>query len=134
MLAALAAADDPRLSAAVLMAPTPRWGDWFLAFWPIAEDRIEYLRAMRSLDPVEVIGRLPPRPVLLQFARRDFYIPLMAGLELRGAAGGDNAVDLRAYDAEHDLHVPDARTDRLAFLERVLALSPAEDATGPGQS
>jgi dienelactone hydrolase len=122
MLAVLAAAEDPRVTALALIAPTPRWADWFLPFWRIDEDRITYLAAMRPLDPVEVIGRVAPRPMLLQFGRRDFFIPLMAGLELRRAAGGEGAADLQAYDAEHDLHDPAARADRTAFLERVLRL------------
>ena len=33
MLAAVEAADDDRLRALVLVAATPRWGDWFLTFW-----------------------------------------------------------------------------------------------------
>ncbi len=124
MLGILAAAEDPRVTALALIAPTPRWADWFLPFWPIEEDRIAYLSAMRPLDPVEVIGRVAPRPMLLQFGRRDFFIPLMAGLELRRAAGGEEAAILEAYDAEHDLHHPAALADRTAFLERVLQLPP----------
>ena len=122
MLAVLAAAEDPRVTALALIAPTPRWADWFLPFWQIDEDRIAYLASMRPLDPVEVIGRVAPRPMLLQFGRRDFFIPLMAGLELRRAAGGEEAAELHAYDAEHDLHDAGARADRTAFLERALRL------------
>jgi len=120
MLAIIAAAADERVTTLALIAPTPRWGDWFLPFWPIAEDRIAYLAAMRPLDPVELISAVAPRPMLLQFGRRDFFIPLMDGLELRRAAGGEGAADLQAYDAEHDLHDPAARADRLAFVERTL--------------
>jgi dienelactone hydrolase len=122
MLGVLAAAEDSRIRALALIAPTPRWGDWFLPFWPIAEDRIAYLTAMRPLDPVEAIGRVAPRPVLLQLAERDFYIPVMAGFEMRRAAGGPDVLDLRTYDAEHDVRVEEARTDRAGFLERTLAL------------
>ena len=125
MIAVLAAAEDRRVGSIALIAPTPRWADWTLPFWPVGEDRIAYLAAMRPLDPVEVIGRLAPRPILLQLARRDFYIPLMAGLELRRAAGGPEAAELHAYDAEHDLQDPAAHADRLAFLERTLGLPAA---------
>jgi hypothetical protein len=69
------------------------------------------------------MARIPPRPVLLQFGRRDFYVPLMAGFELRRAAGGAESVELKAYDAEHDLHVDEALADRLAFHERTLGLA-----------
>ena len=122
MLAVLAAADDPRVRCAALVAPTPRWGDWFLPFWQIDEDRIDYLRAMRRLDPVERIAGLGDRPVLIQLARRDFYVPLMAGFELRRAAGGQG-VEVKDYDAGHDMRLADARADRRAFLATALGLA-----------
>jgi dienelactone hydrolase len=112
------AAEDPRLVAAVLIAATPRWGDWFLPFWPIAGDRFDYLRALAPLDPITRIGDLAPRPVCLQFARNDFFIAAMTGLELQRAAG--DPVELHAYDADHAVHDPQAIVDRTAFLGRGL--------------
>lgn len=123
MLAILAAASDPRIKGVVAMAPTPRWADWFLPFWAIAEDRIDYLAAMRRLDPVERIASVSPRPMLLQLADRDFYVAPMAGFELRRAAGEGAAVELKRYDAAHDLRHPDAEADRAAFLAELLDLS-----------
>ena len=114
------AAEDERIAAAVLIAATPRWGDWFLPFWPIAGDRWEYLRAMHPLDPVARIGDLAPRPVFLQFAKRDFYIADMSGLELHRAAGEPK--ELHAYAADHAMRDPQARVDRTDFLIRSLAL------------
>jgi pimeloyl-ACP methyl ester carboxylesterase len=114
----LAAAEDQRARAAVLIASTPRWGDWFLPFWPIAGDRFDYLRALSPLDPVTAIGRLAPRPVLLQFAKQDFYIAPMSGLELAHAAG--DAKELRWYDADHALRSDEARADRATFLGQQL--------------
>jgi dienelactone hydrolase len=125
MLGMVAAGREPRIQALALMAPTPRWGDWFLPFWPIAEDRIDYLRQIRPLDPVEQMPHLAPRPVLLQFGQRDYFVPLMAGRELQRATGGDATTDLRTYDAGHDLHVDGARADRLAFLTRSLGQATA---------
>jgi dienelactone hydrolase len=122
MLAVLAAARDPRVRCAGLVAPTPRWGDWFLPFWQIAEDRIDYLRTMRRLDPVERIAEIGDRPLLLQLGRRDFYVPLMAGFELRRAAGGQR-VEVKDYDAEHDMRLAEARADRRAFLVAALGLA-----------
>jgi pimeloyl-ACP methyl ester carboxylesterase len=114
------AADDARIAAAVLIAPTPRWGDWFLPFWPIAGDRWDYLRALAPVDPITRIGELAPRPVCLQFAHGDFYIADMTGLELHRAAGEPK--ELHAYEADHAVRHPDARADRLAFLQRTLDL------------
>jgi dienelactone hydrolase len=123
MLATVAAAEEDRLRALVLIAATPRWGDWFLPFWPIAEDRIDYLRAIRPLDPIERIGDAAPAAVLFQFGRRDFFIAPMSGLEFRGAA--PDGSELKAYDAEHDMRTPEIRADRRAFLARHLGFAEA---------
>ena len=129
MLAAVAAAEerDPGLRGLVVVAATPRWGDWFLPFWPIADDRIDYLGALRALDPIERIGEVAPAAVLLQFGRSDFYIAPMSGLELRRAA--PEGSELLAYDADHAMRLPEIRADRLAFLARVLGLP-----SGPGRA
>lgn len=123
MLAAVAAADANGLRGVVIIAATPRWGDWFLPFWPIADDRIEYLRALRSLDPIERIAEAAPAEVLFQFGRADFYIAPMSGLEFRRAA--PEGSDLKAYDADHAMRAPEIREDRSAFLHRVLDLGRA---------
>jgi dienelactone hydrolase len=118
MHAILLGTSDRRPAAYVLVAAAPRWADWFLPFWVIEEDRIEYLRAMRPLDPIEHVGRISPARVFFQFGRQDFFIAPMTGLELKRAAGEDAL--LKAYEAEHDMAVPDARADRTAFLEEAL--------------
>lgn len=120
MLAIVAAASETRLKALVVVAATPRWGDWFLPFWSIAEDRLDYLRDLRDLDPVECLGRSGPAEVLLQCGRRDYFIALMAARELQRAA--PDGTELLAYDAEHDMRGPEIRADRLAFLRRTLRL------------
>ena len=60
--------------------------------------------------------------MLLQLAERDYFVPLMAGFELRRASGESHALDVRQYDADHEMHVDDARRDRVAFLAEVLEL------------
>lgn len=124
MIAAVEAADDDRPSALVIVAATPRWGDWFLPFWDIGEDRIEFLRAMRPLDPIEVIGRAAPARVLFQFGRSDFFIAAMSGLEFRGSA--PEGSELLAYDTGHDMRLPEIVADRRAFLARTLDLARPE--------
>ncbi|HET9416339.1 MAG TPA: alpha/beta fold hydrolase [Candidatus Limnocylindria bacterium] len=114
------AADDDRIAAAVLVAATQRWGDWFLPFWPIAGDRWDYLRALAAVDPISRIGELAPRPVCLQFAKGDFFIADMTGLELHHAAGEPK--ELHTYEADHGVRVAEARADRLDFLRRTLGL------------
>jgi dienelactone hydrolase len=127
MLALVATAEHSRARAVVVVAATPRWGDWFLTFWPIEDDRIDYLRALRTLDPVECIGRVTGAPILLQFAERDYYIPLMSARELQRAA--PEGTELFTYDAEHDMRLPEIRADRRAFLVRTLGLSAGETAS-----
>jgi pimeloyl-ACP methyl ester carboxylesterase len=114
------AADDDRIAAAVLIAATPRWGDWFLPFWPIAGDRWEYLRALAPVDPITRVAEMAPRPVCLQFAKGDFFIADMTGLELHHAAGEPK--ELHAYEADHGVRVAQARTDRHEFLRQALDL------------
>lgn len=131
MLAAVAGPDIVGLRALVLIAATPRWGDWFLPFWPIVDDRIDYLRALRPLDPIERLARVgaaSQTDVLFQFGRRDFFIAAMTGLEFRGAAPAGSA--LLAYDDEHAMRDPQVRSDRLAFLVRALGL-PSDEVAAP---
>lgn len=109
---------DRRPAAYVLIAAVPRWADWFLPFWAIEEDRIDYLRAMRPFDPIEHVGKAAPARVLFQFGKRDFFIAPMTGLEFKRAAGDD--AELKAYEAEHDMAIAEALSDRTAFLETVL--------------
>jgi dienelactone hydrolase len=109
---------DRRPAAYVLIAAVPRWADWFLPFWDIPEDRIDYLQAMRPFDPIEQVGRVEPARVLLQFGRHDFFIAAMTGLELKAAA--PEGTELKAYDAEHDMAGDEIRADRRAFLEAAL--------------
>lgn len=120
MLAAVAAPDVADLGGLVLIAATPRWGDWFLPFWPIPDDRIDYLRALRPVDPIERIAAVGATPVLFQFGRADFFIAPMTGLEFRAAAPA--GAELQAYDDEHGMRRPEVRADREAFLRQALGL------------
>ena len=122
MLASIVASREGRVRTAVLIAPTPRWGDWFLPFWDISEPRGAYLQALEPLDPLGQLASIAPRPVLLQLAERDYFVPLMAGFELRRASGGSHALDVRQYDADHEMAVDGARSDRIDFLAARLEL------------
>jgi len=110
---------DRRPAAYVVVAAVPRWGDWFLPFWPIEEDRIDYLGAIRPLDPIEHARRLAPARAMFQYGLRDFFIAPMTGRELARAAGEQG--EYRSYEtAEHDMASPEIRNDRTAFLEEAL--------------
>jgi hypothetical protein len=111
---------DRRPVGYVLMAPVPRWGDWFLPFWAIAGDRHDYLRAMAAVDPIGFVGAAAPARVLFQFARCDFFIAPMTGLEFARVASQPS--EHRSYETDHGMDHPDVHQDRLAFLRDVLQL------------
>jgi pimeloyl-ACP methyl ester carboxylesterase len=115
--AVLASGSDP--ACVVLIAPTPRWSDWFLRFWPVEGDRFDYMRTLDPVDPITAIGRVSA-PILFQFGRQDFYIAAMTGSELFEAAG--ELKTMKAYDADHGMELPTVRTDRLEFLAEHLGL------------
>lgn len=114
MHGALLMARDPRIGAGVLIAPANRWADWFLRFWPISEDRIDYMRTLRPLDPIEHVGSISPRPLLLQFADNDFFIAGMDANELYNAASDPKRIE--RYPADHAMRDEQARQDRRQFL------------------
>lgn len=113
----LAADIDP--TCVVMIAPTPRWADWFLRFWPIAGDRFDYMRSLDPFDPITVVKEISA-PVLFQFALNDFYISAMSGTELFGAANEPKL--MIPYETDHSMTVPEAKTDRLAFLTEHLGV------------
>jgi dienelactone hydrolase len=124
MLATVAAAAETRLRGLVVIAATPRWGDWFLPFWQIADDRIDYLRALHPLDPIEQVSKAAPASLLFQFGERDYYIALMSAREfLRAAPEG---AEYRTYDTGHDMRLREIRADRFTFLVRSLELTHRE--------
>ncbi len=113
----LAAEVDP--ACVVMIAPTPRWADWFLRFWPIEGDRFDYMRSLDPFDPISAVKTLSA-PLLFQFGRQDFFISAMAGTELFGAAKEPKL--MIPYDAEHSMEVAEAKTDRIAFLTEHLGI------------
>lgn len=108
----------------VLIAPTPRWADWFLPFWPIDGDRFDYMRGLAELDPIGALDEITA-PLLFQFGKQDFYIAPMTGAEMFRAASEPK--QLLSYEVGHDLEDDQAKQDRFAFLTRHLLLSPAPD-------
>ena len=117
------AARRPVFKAAVLIAATPRWGDWFLRFWKVGGDRFDYLRTLSRLDPIEAARTLQATP-LWQFSSRDFFIAPMSAVELARAAprrdGGEPRIEW--YEADHAMRSSKARTARRRFLGEQLGL------------
>jgi pimeloyl-ACP methyl ester carboxylesterase len=113
----------PVFKAAVLIAATPRWGDWFLRFWKVGGDRFDYLRALSRLDPIEAARSLKAT-TLWQFSSRDYFIAPMSAVELARAApvpaGGEPRIEW--YTADHAMRGSKARAARRRFLGEQLGL------------
>ncbi len=98
---------------AVFVAPTARWADWFLAFWPIAGDRFDYMRILDQVDPINRIADVEA-PLLLQFGTSDFYIAAMTAHGLKRSA--PEGSQLKFYEGGHDMTNAEAYSDRKTFL------------------
>ena len=109
--------------AAVLIAATPRWGDWFLRFWKVNGDRFDYLRALSRLDPIEAARSLKAT-TLWQYSSRDFFIAQMTAMELARAqplpTGAQPTIEW--YEADHAMRSSKARAARRRFLVEHLGL------------
>ena len=105
---------DGRPAAYVFIAGVPRWGEWFLPFWKIDEDRIDYLRALRPLDPIEHVRAITPGRLLFQFGSQDWFIAGAIGFEFRRAA--HDGTEVKTYDADHGMASAEAEADRAGFL------------------
>jgi pimeloyl-ACP methyl ester carboxylesterase len=118
------ASRQPGFRAAVVIAVTPRWGDWFLRFWTVEGDRFDYLRRLAPYDPMTAARDLRAT-TLWQFSDRDYFIAPMSAVELARAAslpeGREPAIEW--YAADHAMRSAKARAARLAFLGRELGLA-----------
>jgi pimeloyl-ACP methyl ester carboxylesterase len=115
----LLASRQPRFAAAVIVAATPRWGDWFLRFWKVGGDRHDYLRRLAPYDPVTTARDLKA-PTLWQFSERDYFIAPMSAVELARASSAEPAIEW--YQADHAMRSAKARAARASFLRRELGL------------
>jgi len=119
MFGVLAGALDPRPTAYVLAAGTPRWADWFL-YYPHIEgiERDEFITSMKPHDPIERVSDLSPAPILFQFATEDPHVPRDRALAFFEAAA---SAELRWYEAGHGLN-DRAKEDRIEWLSSLWAL------------
>ena len=117
------ASRKPRFRAAVLIAATPRWADWFLRFWKVEGDRFEYLRRLSSYDPITAARDLRAA-TLWQFSDRDFFIAPMSAIELARAAplAPEGEPRIEWYSADHAMRSAKARAARARFLGAELGL------------
>lgn len=117
----LLAARRPVFRAAVIVAATPRWADWFLRFWKVSGDPFDYRRSLSPYDPVTIAGALPPA-TLWQCSSRDYFIAPMSAVELAQAGPAEGEPRLEWYAADHAMRSAKARAGRRAFLAEALGL------------
>lgn len=115
----LLASRQQRFGAVIIVAATPRWGDWFLRFWKVQGDRFDYLRRLAPYDPV-TSARALKVPTIWQFSERDYFIAPMSAVELARASSDEPAIVW--YEADHAMRSAGARAAREAFLRRELRL------------
>lgn len=121
MWGALAAAEDQRVTHVVYMAGTRSFTDWYL-FTPKKEgpEREAFIAKLAPLDPIAALGRISPRPVLLQFGTKDQFVKNDAAQAMGDAVTGPKT--FKTYDFEHELTYQ-ARVDRLAWLREQFKLT-----------
>jgi pimeloyl-ACP methyl ester carboxylesterase len=121
MYGLLAASADRRVSALALQAFTGSFSDWFLynqrALSPEAKQAV--VDRLAPLDPLRYVPQLGTAPVLMQFAKEDFYVPREKAEALYAAARGPKKI--LWYDAGHGLN-PQASLDRMEWLRAMLKL------------
>jgi cephalosporin-C deacetylase-like acetyl esterase len=82
-----------------------------------------YQQALAPLDAVNWVGKIAPRPLLMQFAEFERSIP-MASMR-RYAAAAREPRTIRWYPTGHELNDPKAWRDRTTWVEEQLRLGPA---------
>lgn len=117
MYGAVLSGVDPRPRWYVLMAGTTRFSEWYLLGKKPA-DVDAYVAQMAPLDPGAYLARSKADAYLFQFSQKDEYITPDKQLQFFGAAPLPKALYL--YEADHSLRVPQAASDRLAWLLRRL--------------
>jgi dienelactone hydrolase len=121
MYGSILAAVDPRPQTLVILAVTTKLSDWFLLGAP-PKSKPDYVAKMAPIEPLPYLAKAKPGAVFFQFAKTDEYVTKEHADEYVAAArptSGEKKV--MTYDADHDLDVPAAHTDRLAWLRAHLA-------------
>ena len=112
---------DPRPRGYVIMAATPRFPDWFL-YYPRLEGGVReaFIQSFKVFDPITNVSKLSPAPVLFQFAKDDYHVPVERAEEFFNAAAEPK--EIRWYQAGHGLN-DEAAKDRFAWIVEKLNLT-----------
>ena len=123
MFGMLVSAVDPRPKAYALIAPAPRFTDWYLfgsaSGVPTGDARAQFLSRFAMIEPVNVIGRTKAS-VFFQFGEMDKYTPRKDFIELYLA--GPASKRMATYPSEHEMTDEIIRYDRVTWLAEQLHL------------
>jgi len=117
MFGALLAGVDSRPRVYVLMAGVPTMSQWYL-LGKTHPQKDAYVAALDQLDIRGGLRASHAKAFLFQFASRDHYVKPTDAAAFAEAAPLPRGVF--TYDADHDLDVPQAHADRLAWLAEQL--------------
>jgi hypothetical protein len=117
MMGQLMAGVDARPKVFVFMAGTATLPEWYLLGKKPA-DRAGYEAAFAPLQLLPGLSRSKAKGYFFQFSFRDEYIPNERGLMVFNAAPPPK--EAHVYDAGHDLDIPAAHDDRVAWLLKQL--------------
>jgi pimeloyl-ACP methyl ester carboxylesterase len=123
MFGMLVSAVDPRPKAYALIAPAPRFTDWYLfgsaSGVPTGAAKAEFLARFAAIEPVNVIGTTKAS-VFFQFGEMDRYTPRKDFIELYLAGPGSKR--MATYPSEHEMTDEIIRHDRVVWLAEQLHL------------
>ena len=126
MFGMLISAVDTRAKAYALIAPAPRFTDWYLfgssSGVPAGPARAAFLSRFAPIEPVNVVGRTKAS-VFFQFGEVDRYTPRKDFIELYLA--GPESKRIATYHSEHEMTDPIIRADRVAWIAERLGLPAA---------
>jgi fermentation-respiration switch protein FrsA (DUF1100 family) len=118
-LALCAAGEDPEVRGVAAMSAPADFGDRALdARRFLAQARQAGARELRDVRPLALIGKIPPRPVLLVHGANDEVVPLLDARALADAAEGQVQLKVLVGAGHRLRHDPRAVALLLGWLDR----------------
>ncbi|MFN2527988.1 MAG: alpha/beta hydrolase family protein [Candidatus Baltobacteraceae bacterium] len=121
MYGAVLSGIDSRPRWYVLMAGNPSFEKWY-TYEAKPKDAAAFAAQMAELDPPQYLAQSKAEEFLLQFADKDRYITADEAQKFSAAAPLPHGTFV--YKADHSLDVPEAFSDRMAWLDSRLNPAP----------
>jgi pimeloyl-ACP methyl ester carboxylesterase len=124
MFGSMVAAVEPGVKAAVLIAGVPELSSWYgfgtSTGVPTGDDLVRFRAELARIAPARAVAMFTA-PTLFQFGTKDRYTP-KDQYEAFFAASASLAKEMKLYDSEHDMKLPQIREDRTAWLAQQLGV------------